>query len=354
MLDAARYTAAVADTIPQRVRSRPRFVVFGASALAVLVVTELGVRIAESRLPEPLEYFSADAQTMARDLDELERRGIRSDLTFVGTSMVRRGIDANRFESELEGVDFAHNVALPGSQAPVVERWLFDEVVPSLHPRRVIWGLSSIDFNAGRTNKTIERYERARATEHGIVGSLDRGVAHLAISAHRDTLRDPYELAQSMQGSPVRFDSRRPIGDRAVWELDERPLGPAALDRLRDRHRSEVRDEQLVDFSLGDEELAAFRRAVRRLQNENIEVVIVIMPVPSGFRDLHPGGASQFDEFRERILAETSDLGAAAFDLNDAMADDDFRDYEHLIPDAARRFSDLLADKLRTLGWYSR
>jgi hypothetical protein len=333
-------------------RRRGRFTLsFFVGLLVVALGAELAVRLLDPRLPEPLDHFSPDAQTMVHDLDVLADRRITSDVAFVGTSMVRRGIAANRVEGVLDDTTYAHNVALPGSQTPVTERWLLEEVVPRIHPRRVVWGVSSIDFNAGRTNKTIDRYDKARATERGWMAELDRALRAVAVSDHRDTLRDPYELLQTTRRAGIRYDSGRGIDGRGVWELHDKEFTPASLERMRERHRAEVRDQQLVDFEIGREELRAFRHTLQALRDQSIEVVVVAMPVPSGFRSLHPEGPEQFDQWRSTIERETQELGVTWLDLTDAMSDDDFSDYEHLWVDSAFEFTDLLAGRLQDLGW---
>ncbi len=324
---------------------------FIGALLATLLGAELAVRASASRLDEPLIYFSGSAQTAVHDMDVLADNGITSDLTFVGTSMVRRGIDANRFEGVLDGVDYAHNVALPGAQTPVVERWLLDEVVPRLRPTRVVWGLSSIDFNDGRPNKTIDQYLKARASEPGFKGDVDRVVLDLALSEHREELRDPAALIEATRGNGVKYTRARPLDRRAVWDLQYPELSDERLAKMRANHKVTVRDKQLADFNLGNRELESFRTTIRELRARDIEIVIVIMPVPTSFLDLHPEGPEQFDAFAAEVIAEAEALGVVALDHRSRMDDDDFRDYEHLWVEAAKRYSDLLAADLLTLGW---
>lgn len=339
-------------TDPPTARRPARFTVAFAVALVVtLLGAEVAVRLSADRLDEPLIYFSGPAQTAVHDMDVLQDAGIDSDLTFVGTSMVRRGIDANRFEGPLPDVEHAHNVALPGAQTPVVERWLLDEVIPRLHSKRVVWGLSSIDFNDGRPNKTIDQYLAARASEPGFTGDLDRLMLDLALSKHRDQLRDPAALVQAARGQGVKYTRQRPLDRRAVWDLQYPQLSDAKLAKMRANHRTTVRDKQLADFHVGARELDAFRATVRELQAQGIDVVIVLMPVPTTFLDLHPDGPDQFLEFAARIQAEGERLGVTVLDHHDVMDDDDFRDYEHLWVEAAHRYSDRLAADLAALGW---
>ncbi len=325
---------------------------FCVAAVAVLLGSELLVRAADDRLAEPLIYFSPQAQQVAIDLDVLHANGIRSDIAFVGTSMVRRGIDANRVEGVLTDTEWAHNVALPGAQTTVVRRWLHDEVVPKLRPRRVVWGISSIDFNGARPDKTIDRYEAARASEPGFFGDLDRRLLDVALSHHRDELRDPAALLTAARGNATTsYERVRPLQQRAVWELAYPQLSDERLARLRRNHLATIEDKQLFEFAIGDDELEAFRATLRELQDEGIEVAVVFMPVPTGYADAHPGGAAQFEEFKATIAAETAALDVTTLDLSTTMSDDDFRDYEHLWVEAAHRFTDLLAERLLDEGW---
>lgn len=330
-------------------RGRVRWVQWLAGFLIVVLGAELAVRVLADRLPEPLDHFSVHAQRTVNDLEALEAAGVRSDLTFVGTSMVRRDIDANRAEELMPGIEWAHNVALPGAQTPVVERWMLEEVVPRIEPRRVVWGISSIDFNDGRPNKTIDQYELARATERGWYADADRALQRFAVSDHRDVLRDPLQLERSLTGTAADYDRARPLGDRAVWELGYPKTSEEQLRRIQANHLVTVRDRQLADFRTGERELRAYRRTLDALRERGIEVAVVIMPVPSTYVEAHPDGARDFDAWKDEVRAASGDV--PVLDMADTMADEDFRDLEHLYMPAAREFTALLADELQALGW---
>jgi hypothetical protein len=342
----------LASLPPRRERRFRRPVIaWIAGFLAIVVGAEMGVRGFSSRLPQPVDYFSANAQTVVHDLDILHRNHVRSDLTFVGTSMVRRDVAANDFEKLLPDVHWAHNVALPGSQSPVVERWLLEEVDPRIHPKRVVWGMSSIDFNSGRDNKTIDSYDKARATQRGFYADADRLMANLQLSNHRDALRSPLVLEHAAQGTAAVHVKPVPLGDRAVWTLGYPKLSAAGLKRLRAQHRIDVRDHQLLHFQTGTAEIAAYVHTLHVLLQEGTEVAIVLMPVPTGFIALHPRGAADFDSWKAIVTKAATKVGVPVFDLSRSMPDADFRDYEHLYVRPAHQFTATLADRLRTLGW---
>lgn len=349
---------------PVRTAVRPgsvKFMIpFIAAMLAVVIGAELLVRFSQSRLAEPVDYYSKPAQLMVDDMNVLRANRIRSDLVFVGTSMVRRDIDANRLEVNGSGrvrlakVKWANNVALPGAQTPVVERWLLGEVVPRLQPKRVVWGISSLDFNSGRRDHTIDVYDTARATDRSVYGGLDRGMERIAISKYRTQLRDPYALAQALGNPPHQVGTRRPLSERGTWVLGYKKLAPKQLTRMRQTHAAYVRDVQLRNFTIGEAELAAYRDTLTALRRRNIDVAIVIMPVTKGYLGFHPRGATDFLRWKRVVTGIARADRIPVIDLSNAIESEDwrfFRDYEHLAPAAARSFTDLLAGKLRRLGW---
>lgn len=338
---------------PRRTRGKGKraWLQWAAGFLVIVLGAELAVRATASKLPEPLDYFSADSQTVVDDMNVLQAHHVQSDLTFVGTSMVRRDIDANQVEKLIPGVKWAHNVALPGAQAPVVDRWLLQEVIPRIHPKRVVWGMSSLDFNSGRDNKTIDIYNIARATQNGFYGAADRVMENSAISEHRDTLRDPLTLLHAAEGSATKYGKSKPLGDRAVWKLGYKKTTPAQLKKLRAAHLITVRDHQLRHYHTGSVELAAYEHTLRELKAQGIDVVIVFMPVTTGYIGAHPNGAADFDSWKRDAAAVAAALHVPVIDESRAMPDSSFRDYEHLYAAPAHQFTAQLSAKLKAMGW---
>ena len=290
-------------------------------------------------------------------MNVLKSKGTTSRVTFVGTSMVRRDVDAARVEKALKWPDTSvHNVALPGAQTTVVQRWLLEEVVPRLHPKVVVWGVSTLDFNSGRPDHPIDQYSAARASQRGLFGDLDRALEVSAVSKHRDALRDPYELKAAAQDTATKYVEHKALRARATWKLEYDSKTPEQLKKMKANHLITVRDKQLKDFRVGDAEFAAFRDTITALQQQGIKVVIVIMPVPSDYLPLHPKGETQFKQWQQQITNEAVRLNVSVIDdLVRSMPDASFRDYEHLWPEPAREvFTPALAARLRALPWWSR
>jgi len=319
-------------------------------ALAALAVVEIGVRLREDRLDSPSDWYSEVAQARVEAADMIRDGGISSDVLFIGTSMVHRDVQVEVIEDRLASVDQARNAALPAAQAPVVGRWLLEEMVPRLHPLRVVWGVSSLDFNGNRLEPTIDLYDSARASRPGWVGEVDRALGDsMALSHYRVALR-----------SPASWGALLGLGE---W-VEEEPGPEADPDQLMapgnnrtkriEKFEKEVKRigrEVVNDFSIGEREAEAFRAAIVELQRMGIEVVVILMPVTDAYVEAHPNGEDDFAVFRDFLIAEVDGLGVPYFDYSRTFEDDEFGDVTHLLGEPAVRFTESLADDLAGLGW---
>ena len=128
----------------------------------------------------------------------------------------------------------------------------------------------------------------------------------------------------------------------------------AQLAKARKIHREYVSTVQLRNFTVGAAELSAFTTTIDALRQQEIKVVILIMPVPTGYPPLHPGGKSQFVQWQQKITDAARNHGASVIDeFVHALPDKDFRDYEHLNPEPAKDvFTPALVNAMRALPWW--
>jgi hypothetical protein len=314
------------------------------AAAAVILLLEGALRLFGDRLDEPLDWYHETAQQLVEEMQRWEKAGLTSDVVFAGTSMIRADVRIPIIEAELASVYRAGNLGLPAAQVPVVRRWLLEQVVPRLQPTRVVWGVQSLDFNGGRLIPTIERYEEARAVRRGFLGTIDRALSSVSALAHyRVQLRDPSFVADLFH--PAK-DSPEPSLEDLLSPAND---SPGSNKTRRELHR--IREEVLNGFTIGEAEAADFEYTVRALQDQGIEVVIVLMPVPPQYIEAHPNGHDDFRSFRQWMMTEADRLGIPLLDYSRAMPGDKFRDYTHLGLDGSIEFSRMLASDLRTLGW---
>jgi hypothetical protein len=319
---------------------------FGVAAIVVFVGANAVVQVAERRLPNPETYYSPRAQTLVQEMDRLRDHGVRSDLLFAGTSQAARGIVPAVVGAEL-GMRWTGNVALPGSQATITKRWMLQEVEPRLHPRRVVWGISSIDFNGARPDPGLPHYDAAIATRPGVLGAADKTFSSdVAIARHRSQLRDPYKLLTTLQQGKPRKPPPQPLHNL---------LGPIfkapASAQGQQTELSYLSQTLLGHFRVTKNYLDAYRDTLEQLRRDGVDVAVVIMPVSSQFRASQPDGDAQYEAWKQLAMKTGKAAGAHIIDLDRSMPDAGFSDYVHLTPDSARSWSAILAGKLAAIGW---
>lgn len=330
------------DDSSSRAGSRLGWVLrFGTAAVAVFFVANFAVVAAEDRLPNPRRYLSPRTEQLVGDMDRLQAAGVRADMVFAGTSQAARGIVPKVVRDEL-GLRWTGNVAIPGSQAPVTERWLLEEVVPRLRPRCVVWGLSSIDLNGARPDPSLPRYNAALATRRGLLGEADERLADLVpVARHRSQLRDPYVL-----GSQLRTVERTRAERRALEELLGPVIRPPASERAKRTEAIFLRNTLLANFEMTPQYRNALRSTIRSLRDQGIEPAIVLMPISRVYLDSHPRGEQQYETWKRATMRVAEDAGARVIDMDRSMPEDAFSDYVHLTPAAAREWSAMLAREL--------
>lgn len=316
---------------------------FGAGALAIFVGANVAVVVADRRLPEPRRYLSPRTEQLVGEMDRLRDAGVRKDVLFVGTSQAARGIIPKVVGEQL-GLKTG-NVAIPGSQAPVTKRWVLEEVEPRLHPRCVVWGLSSIDLNGARPDPSLPRYDAALATRQGLLGEADEELADaLPIARHRSQLRDPYKLGHELGTDEPATRPARPLGQL---------LGPVvrapATEQGKLTEAVFLERTLLAHFRMTPTYRNALRSTIAELGRRDVTPVVVIMPVSSTYIASHPRGAPQYEAWKRAATRVAEDAGAKVIDLDSSMPDSAFSDYVHLKHDAAMQWSATLARELSNI-----
>lgn len=317
---------------------------FGAGAIVVFVGANFFVVAAERRLADPARYLSPRTEQLVHEMDQLEDTGVRANLLFAGTSQAARGI-VPRVVGEQLGLPDTGNVAIPGSQAPVTKRWLLEEVVPRLHPRCVVWGLSSIDFNGQRPDPGLPRYNAALATRPGTLGAADEILAdNVPVAKHRSQLRDPYRIAQELKHAKPPEPPERPL---------DALLGPVLKGPTNQKGKYAellfLQRTLLANFRVTPDYLDAYRTTLEQLKQDGVNTAVVLMPVSLAYKVNHPKGVEQYAAWKQLITRTAKATGTRVIDFDSAMPEEAFSDYVHLTPDAARQWSATLAGELASM-----
>jgi hypothetical protein len=312
-------------------------------AVVILLALEVTLHLASARLGEPQFWYAPDAQSIVDGMDRLADAGSTSDLVLAGSSMVQFGLRPSEFESELGSIEVAHNVGIPKGYPTVMRRWLLEEVAPRLEPDKVVWGLSSLDFNGGNPTPALVLYEEVRAGAPGFFGEVDRWLWSVSMTArYRDALGEPRLLLDLLQSAP-------PVEDVELADLLEPTVWPDV--RQTPKTFADLRNSILLDFHVAEDHATDFEFTIETLSEAGVEVVVVLLPVSQPYIDAHPGGEVGYLDFVDWIESETARLGVPFLAYDRSIPEEEFLDFNHISPEAATLLSDLLASDLRALGW---
>jgi len=314
-------------------------------ALVVLVAIEGSVRFMTPRVPKPPDWHYIGIDSLVESMDLLERGGVTSDVVVAGTSLVQR-IRVPIVERELESVAVAHNLSLFNAHTPVQRRWLLEEVLPRLKPDRVVWGVASLDFNGGRPQKEIEVYESSRAGKVGFAGPIDRLLGSLLMTVrYRQEVRGPLFFSHILDPPVLQAGpSEEPVDEllerSVIWDREQTEEAFASL-----------RTRELHDFHIGEREAEDFIFSIEEMLKRDIEVILVLMPVPLEYVVANDEGRDSFTNWTDWVLSTAEELAVPVFDYSSAISQADFGDYIHLDAAGADLLTELLVEDLRLLGW---
>ncbi len=321
-----------------------RLWLFALGSLLVISAGELGTRLLVAE-DEVLRWHDYGTQLKVDQLTSLVDDDRPPTVVIIGNSMAQQALVPDvlaRSDTTQPGeADRYYNAALNGGVPVVMEPWVLDEIVPLAKPRRVIWGLSSIDLSATYGDASATAYNTALSTRPGRLASMDRWISrHSRFVSSRAALRNPSAMWGS-EGSAARADltaARAELGrhgERRNFSIN-----------VSDERAAELR-QRIAPFALDVDDLAAIVRTVDALRRQGIEVSLVELPVPPRFIELYPQGAATHARFETAVARLAEDLDVAYVPLGakaDAYGDGDFVDFTHLTEAAAIRFShDLMA-----------
>ena len=307
-------------------------------AVAILLLGELGARALSDRLPEPLTWYHPVAQVKVEQMDALRAAGTSTDVVFAGTSQMAIGADPVRFTQLVATHPSTYNAALLAGYPAANRRFVLEEIVPRLHPRTIVYGVSSEDLQAGPEAP----YDQALATEPGVLGSVDRWASsHSELIRHRHDLRDPtvlsYALTIGNGGGELEHYRSSVIGPAGSWNFPSatrcQPVGGV----------QPVRPDTPATFTPDADRGGNVWATIDALRAQGIEVVLAVMPFADCYVDWFNRGAS--DAAGRAAIAEGGrQRGLRVIDVAAEVHQDDlFGDPGHLNAAGRQRYTELLA-----------
>ncbi len=317
-------------------------------ALILIIAFELALRATEDQLP-PLERWpTSQISAKMAQMEDLVSEGEQIDVVFVGSSVVEEGMDPVTFNSGSDRISY--NAALGAASMRSLERFVVDVVLPLTNADTIVVGVTPRDLNDGGISQN-DFFDRLSGSPGMLMARTPRNALewvenwlfrHVAIVRLRPLLRDPARLLAAAVGTDDQpdLDSPEPGPFGSDWTYDGEPYDNSAA------WGQPWVARQVNSFSMGGPELEAMRRLLSELAEDEVNAVVVNMPVSDDFADYLPDPSRDMATF-DRLLETTArESGAIYVDAQDLFSTEDFRDPAHLKPDAAAELTALLDDAI--------
>jgi hypothetical protein len=322
------------------VKRLPRFVIVVA-ILICLLAAEAGARAIAPRLSSDGSWPAGDMAAQYDAIVELSRHTDQLDVVFAGSSMIRRAVDAKVF-SRRTG-QRAVNASLPASSNILLGPWLLDVVVPLLHPKTVVIGVASRDFNdntigngAYTTFVTSPGYQQYKSDT--VLTRVDRVLSERSTLIRvRRSLRAPSNLVRALTTTP----------DREFLSacLENHPgEGRYVVGQFVQRYRK----GWLRNYTTGGTQTVALIDTIERLEARGIAVILLRLPTSPDYIRAHndPSDLVKFETALRTVIEQT---GVPAIDGRATTSTELFRDPIHLNCKGSAAFTATLVD-----GWKDR
>jgi len=320
-----------------------------AVAVMVVLLAELVVRIAQPALAGPSAWPTPELQ---KKYDQMSARAVShkpTDAVLVGDSMMDAGGDPKALA--VAGADArVYNASVAGETLPTIDQWTTRVVVPRLHPKVVVIGLSSNELNPASLapSSGVAAYQQSRAARaaEGIGDPLDRADAFLRrwsmMYRDRSELRSPFHQKSTSQAA--QFD---PMLSSDGQDLAFAGLGydePGGVEHARLINAGVI--AALKGFTVSNRNVAILENMITALRARQIQVILLAMPVTADLVAFHPAGDADYQAAMASFtsIAATSD---ALFVEPGVWPTSEFADPVHLNGLGAARLSTYMAPLLR-------
>ena len=289
-------------------------------------------------------WYGAQHYGHLRDLTVAATAGDRQEVVFLGSSLMVNAVVPNQF-SEADGRS-AFNAAIPGTEPAMIDRWIRD-VVPLADPDVIVWGISPLFFRpVGTDPETCGPLTEAWATAAELRGRVFETVPGAGEFSDADLLFGDPPIADPPYISALHDNYRRNFttdGGRTRWPRQSEEAKVKARDALV---------TAMETFYVCEARVEQFLETVAWLTDQDIDVVLVAMPISDLQATSFPEGRDEIAEILDALSQRGIDAGAALYlDLSETLGDGRFRDLRHLDKRGAERFTTRIANELAKRGF---
>ena len=326
-------------------KKRPGYVTLF-SFTGVLVLVEALSRFVSPSLPvDPGKWPRIE---IAQKLDQMRtyvNDGAEVDVVFAGSSMVAGGVDPVEF-NQVTGLK-AYNAAFAGSTMKTTALWVRDVVEPLLKPEVIVIGVQTREFS-DTGSKNIIMNDKFLASP-GYKESTSSIGSQLAGSLERLSYFLRYRRA--FRTPSVLFDAE---GEQALADTKVRqeigPWGTRVMEpgeyRATEKFLTGLREKTFLDLEMGGTEYESLVDLAADLEERNVELVVVSMPVTTDYWGTHDDPDAARDEYHRLLDRLVDSSNVTVLDAESAFpVADVFRDPVHLDVEGRAAFSGLMGDR---------
>lgn len=311
-------------------------------ALAVVLLTELALRLSAPLLPPPQVWPYPEVQSKAVEMTDLSRKS-GAGTVFVGSSIVDVGLDPAAYDALGRQARPTYNAGLLSGSLGEVQVWTQDFVVPALRPSTVVIGVSPRELNGGDptlagidhafTDSAEVRRVTRRETPAMAVDRLLRRFSYLF--RYRSLLRQPHQLWQSRNHPASLVDITNEGMETTMLSRSHRVLTPVVVQQF----------SPLQAYRFGPDRIGLLTDLVGHLRAAGIRVVVLDMPTSADALALLPRHESDYADYNERVQAAVRAAGGE-YVAAGIWPVDEFVDPVHVNGAGAARLTRLLHDQV--------
>lgn len=239
-----------------------------------------------------------------------------------------------------------YNGSLSGANMSELRWWTDHEVLPLLHPRVAVVGISSREVNANDPQATeLAKQFFASPSVRRIDGDetitqrLERYADDVSyLFRYRKSIRSPSQI--------IHQDAAIQIQSKYFTSPGGQELALAAQ-TYRSSEDAVFQTTFVKDWRVSPTELAALEGIVRDLQASGAEVILVDAPVTQDYVNLHPHGAADYVTYRNALAQLAAGTGITLIP-GQVWDTSFFADPLHLNASGAHRLSVALGTELRS------
>ena len=293
----------------------PRFLL---GIIVAFVAVEAGARVVEAytddRASAPTVFGEHHQRLEERDVDVIALGSSSMGAAFWAPGLDDAGLACTAYSAWLTSPTMV-DIAAHAEQ----------EVLSTADPRQIVVGVTIREFNAGSPTRDDPELDEFLDPDDNPFTD------HLAVLRIRDLIQDPDRFGNAVLG---RTHEQTGQDGHHLASLDHVIADESAA------HRQQEADE-MATYTLDNADIVALDELLTRLHDEDIDVVLVNLPVTDIFVDMAPNGTADYDRYLDAIAGVAARTGTGFFDGNKVDLDHErqFADVNHLNRDGSQAFT---------------